>query len=65
MAYKNLDYALHAEGISQKDFARIIGVSEKTAYNKINGKCPFTVPEYKKTCTLFPKYDKNWLFDEG
>ena len=65
MAYKNLENALHNEGITQKQFAEAIGVSEKTAYNKLKGKCPFTVPEYRKICEILPKYGRDWLIVES
>lgn len=64
MAYKNLENALRNEGISQKKLAEILGVSEKSVYNKISGKSEFTVPEYRKICTILPKYSREWLFTE-
>ena len=65
MAYKNLKNALSNEGITQPNLAEVLGVSLKTVGNKLNGKCPFTVPEYRKICILLPKYDREWLFTES
>lgn len=63
--YSNLQNALHQKGISIKQYADFLGVSEKTAYNKIKGITDFSYPEYKKTCTLlFPEYNANYLFNE-
>lgn len=62
--FYNLKKALNAKNISIKAFAAVIGVCEKTAYNKINGEVEFTLSEammIKKE--LFPEYDFNYLFD--
>lgn len=65
MAYKNLENALHNEGITQRKLAEILGISEKSVFNKLKGKCPFTVPEFRKICELLPKYGKDWLIVES
>ena len=65
MAYKNLETALRNEGISQTKLAEILGISEKSVYNKINGKSEFTITEYRKVCTILSKYSKEWLFTES
>lgn len=62
MAYKNLENALHNEGITQRQFAEAIGVSEKTAYNKLKGRSTISIPESKKIRVLLPKYNADWLF---
>ena len=62
MAYKNLENALRNEGITQKKVAEVIGVSEKSVFNKIKGDTPFSVPEFKKICVMLPKYNPDWLF---
>lgn len=63
--YKNLKTVLYQKGISIKQYAEFLGVSEKTAQNKVKGITDFTYPEYKKTCTLlFPEYNGAYLFAE-
>ena len=61
--YKNLKMLLRNKGISIKDYADFLGVSEKTAHNKLNGITQFTFQEVKKTkMLLFPQYDIMFLF---
>lgn len=64
MAYSNLKTALSNEGVTQPKLAEVLGLSLKTVSSKLNGKFPFTVPEYRKICILLPKYDRDWLFTE-
>ncbi len=64
----NLKAALDGKKITLKAYAAVLGVSEKTIWNKINEETPFTYPEVKKTKTeLLPEYDSDYLFssDEG
>ena len=62
--YSNLREALRQRNISQKEFAEFLGVSEKTAQNKLSGVTDFTYPEYRKTCKfLLPEFNPNYLFD--
>lgn len=59
----NLKKALDDKGITIRAFAKVLGVDERTVYNKIKGKTPFTYPEVmtaKKE--LFPEYDIEYLF---
>ena len=59
----NLKRALENKGISVKAYAALLGVSEKTVWNKINEETDFSFPEAKKTKTeLFPEYDIAYLF---
>lgn len=59
----NLKTELRKKGISIKLYAEFLGVSEKTAQNKINGITDFSYPEFKKTCVmLFPEYNPDYLF---
>lgn len=61
----NLKKALDAKGITVNAFAAVIGVSEKTARNKIAGKTAITYPEASKTKKeLLPEYDMEYLFKE-
>ena len=64
MTYRNLETALQNEGITLKRLAEHLGISEKSVFNKVKGKSPFTVPEYRKVCLLLHKYDRDWLFTE-
>ncbi len=62
--YKNLEAVLRTKNISNKQFADILGISEKSVTNKISGRTDFTLPEFQKTCILLKEYDSNWLFEE-
>jgi len=59
----NLKTALDSKRISLKAYAAVLGVSEKTIWNKINEETPFTYPEVRKTkAELLPEYDSDYLF---
>lgn len=61
---KNLKSALEQKGITIKTLAALLGVSEKTAWNKLNGETEITYKEamiIKKN--LLPEYDSDWLFE--
>ena len=59
----NLKKALDTKGISVKAYAAVIGVSEKTAWNKVNEETVITYPEATTTkAELFPEYDFDYLF---
>ena len=62
--FANLRIALAAKNISIVQYAKILGIGEKTAHNKISGKTDFTYPEFKKTCTLLGEYNADYLFTE-
>ncbi len=60
---QNLKRALDSKGIALKAYAAVLGVSEKTIWNKINEATPFTYPEVRKTkIELLPEYDCDYLF---
>lgn len=62
----NLKKALDSKGITLRAYAAVLGVSEKTAWNKINETTPITYPEARKTKTeLLPEYDSEYLFQSG
>lgn len=64
--YSNLRDVLKQKNISQKEFAEFLGVSEKTAQNKLSGATDFTYPEYRKTCKfLLPEFSPEFLFAEN
>lgn len=60
----NLKKALDNKGITLRAYAAVLGVSEKTAWNKIREETPITYPEARKTKKeLFPEYDSEYLFE--
>lgn len=63
--FTNLRTALFQKGISLKQYAEFLGVSEKTIQNKMKGVTDFTYPEFKMTCSLLlPEYNADYLFTE-
>lgn len=59
----NLKCELDRKGISTRALARLIGVSEKTAWNKANGQNEFSVSEaITVKHELFPEYEYEYLF---
>ena len=60
---KNLKKALDDKNISLTAYASVLGISQKSAWNKVYEETPVTYPEAKKTKTeLFPEYDFEYLF---
>ena len=62
--HKNLKKVLDDKGISTKQYAIMLGVSEKTAYNKVFGDNDLTLKEAMRTRILFPEYSMEYLFKE-
>lgn len=61
----NIRNVLLTKGISTKSFAEFLGVSEKTAYNKLMGLTDFTYPEAEKVMELMlPEYNARYLFSK-
>lgn len=60
--YENLKTVLRRRHITLKQYADFIGVSEKTAWNKLKGNNDFTLPEFKRTCMLLPEFNADYLF---
>lgn len=59
----NLKRALNEKKISIKAYASILGISEKTAWNKVNENTALTFQEAVLTKKeLFPEYDYEYLF---
>lgn len=59
----NLKKALESKGISMKAYAKVLGISQKTLWNKINEETAFTYPEVRKTKSeLLSEYDSDYLF---
>lgn len=60
--YKNLKEVLTKRDISTKQFGLILGISEKSAYNKLQGITDFTLSEAKKTNAFLNEYSMEYLF---
>ena len=59
----NFRKAMKAKGISALAIANLIGTTEKTVNNKINGDSDFTLPEALKIReNLFPEFDLCYLY---
>ena len=60
---ENLKMAMKVRTISAATIAKVIGTTEKTVNNKLNGISEFTVSEAKEISqSLFPEYDFFYLF---
>lgn len=60
-----LKQALNAKGMTMKGSAELLGISEKTLYNKIVGATEFTYGEVKKLRTMLPEYNVDFLLTEA
>lgn len=60
--FNNLKTALYKNGISTKEYAKILGISEKNVEDKLSGKEEFIYSELIKTCTLLKHYSIDYLF---
>lgn len=59
----NLKKALDAKGVSLRAYAAVLGITDKTLWNKINEETDFTYPEVRKTkMDVLPEYDIDFLF---
>ena len=59
----NLKGAMQAKKISSAAMAALLGVTEKTVNNKLNGESEFLLSEAMKIKeNLFPEYDLGYLF---
>lgn len=59
-----LKRALDARGISRKSCADLLGISEKSFYNKITSKTDFTYREVQKLKAFLPEYNLDYLMEE-
>lgn len=59
-----LKRVLESKGMTIKGSAELLGISEKTLYNKIVGVSEFTYGEVKKLRTLLPEYNMDFLLTE-
>ena len=59
-----LKQALDARGITQKSCAELLGITEKTLYNKMVGASEFTYNEVKRLRAFLPEYNIDYLLSE-
>ena len=66
VAYPNLTAEIAKRGIKKNAISKQLNISEKTLYNKLCGKVPFTWPE---VCTIntcfFPDMEPSDLFSRA
>ena len=55
---------LEGKGLPLKEYASLLGISEKTLYNKLTGATEFTYGEFQKLKTLLPEYNIDYLLSE-
>ena len=59
----NLKTALVQKHITVRGLADFLGITEKTAHNKLAGTTDFTYPEAQRiSMELFPEYNITYLF---
>lgn len=63
--FNNLNAEIARHNLKTADIARLLGVSVKTAANKLTGRTEFTLSEVKKIASLFPNVSIAYLFDES
>ncbi len=61
--FPNLNAEMSRKGISTKQFAEILGVSPKTANNKLAGRTEFTLSEIRTISQTFPEVSIGYLFE--
>lgn len=52
---------LEARQVRLKDYAQMLGMSEKTLYNKLLGDTEFSYGEFQKLKALLPEYNIDYL----
>lgn len=63
--YDNLRAEMARNGITVKQLSQVLGVSLKTASNRLSGKTDFTLNEALKiNRELFPKCKLDYLFEQ-
>lgn len=63
--FNNLNAEIARRNLKTSDIAKLLGVSVKTAANKLAGRTEFTLSEVKKIASLFPNVSIAYLFDES
>lgn len=59
-----LKQALDTRGISQKSCAELLGISEKSLYNKIACRSEFTYSEVRRLKAFLPEYNLDYLLED-
>lgn len=59
-----LKRALDVRGISQKSCAELLGITEKSLYNKLSNRSEFTYGEVRKLKAFLPEYNLDYLLEE-
>lgn len=59
-----LKQALDSRGITQKSCAELLGITEKTLYNKMTGSTEFTYSEVKRLQAFLPEYNIDYLLSD-
>lgn len=54
--FTNLRNELQAKNISLIAYSRLLGISEKSVQNKLNGITEFTLSEIKATLNVLPEF---------
>ena len=63
--YLNLEKCMRENGISLRDYAAFLGISERCARDRLLGKEEFTLEEIRRTGNeLFPGYTISYLFKD-
>ena len=64
--FPNLNAELARKGIKREKFAELLGISGRTAANKLCGKSEFTLSEIKNISKVFPGMSMDYLlyYDE-
>lgn len=61
--YNNLMHELRKKNITNKAVAELIGITEKTLFNKVNGVTEFTLTEAMAiNDNLLPEFKLDYLF---
>jgi plasmid maintenance system antidote protein VapI len=53
--------AMDKRNLTYSGLASLLGISEKTAKNKVAGRSEFTYGEARKVKAIFPEYDLDYL----
>ncbi|BCK85416.1 hypothetical protein MM59RIKEN_27350 [Pusillibacter faecalis] len=59
-----LKKALDARGISQKSCAELLGITEKSLYNKMSCRSEFTYSEVRRLKAFLPEYNLDYLLED-
>lgn len=60
--FNNLRNELQAKNISLVAYSRLLGITEKSVQNKLNGVTEFTLSEIKATLNVLPEFKLDYLF---